>query len=296
MGGVVEIIAEIDRDGIWGNTSCRSIPALVAWRPAAHQRTRSRSPPAHRLAEFHGCAEGMRRPVVAGSGRCHRWKRAGQGLGRALCNAGLRCHGQPTAPAVKAQTTTRPERRPEISARSPTPTRKHLLADQTSPTMRRRVRAALSSHRDALINEWKRDRHPRGRRRSPSRRCPAPSGQRSCVWSRRAGTPRSPVGRTGSTTVLVHLNVAARAPRVAPGSGAHRLRESVSDVRCHLRGVDSNARAADRMRPGRPGRSAGGFAAPSSTATGPAWCPGCGAARQAARPSHRAGKTAARPS
>ncbi|HNM86015.1 MAG TPA: hypothetical protein PKI77_16005, partial [Mycobacterium sp.] len=30
-GRVVEIIADIDRDGIWGNTGCRSIPALVAW-------------------------------------------------------------------------------------------------------------------------------------------------------------------------------------------------------------------------------------------------------------------------
>jgi hypothetical protein len=29
-GRLVEIVAEIDHDGIWGNTGCRSIPALVA--------------------------------------------------------------------------------------------------------------------------------------------------------------------------------------------------------------------------------------------------------------------------
>ncbi|MET0456677.1 MAG: DUF222 domain-containing protein, partial [Mycobacterium sp.] len=29
---IVDIIAEIDRDGIWGATGCRSIAALVAWK------------------------------------------------------------------------------------------------------------------------------------------------------------------------------------------------------------------------------------------------------------------------
>ena len=31
-GRIVEIVAEIDRDGLWGNTGCRSVAALVAWK------------------------------------------------------------------------------------------------------------------------------------------------------------------------------------------------------------------------------------------------------------------------
>lgn len=31
-GRIVEIVAEIDRKNLWGNTGCRSLSALVAWK------------------------------------------------------------------------------------------------------------------------------------------------------------------------------------------------------------------------------------------------------------------------
>ena len=31
-GRIVEIVAEIDRDQLWGMTGARSLPALVAWK------------------------------------------------------------------------------------------------------------------------------------------------------------------------------------------------------------------------------------------------------------------------
>ena len=31
-GRIVEIVAEIDGDGLWGATGCRSVAALVAWK------------------------------------------------------------------------------------------------------------------------------------------------------------------------------------------------------------------------------------------------------------------------
>ena len=60
-GRIVEIVAEIDGDGLWGATGARSVPALVAWKmgcsPAnAHTITTI----AGRLAEFPRCAQGMR--------------------------------------------------------------------------------------------------------------------------------------------------------------------------------------------------------------------------------------------
>ena len=60
-GRIVEIVAEIDRDQLWGATGARSVPALVAWKtgcsPAnAHTITTI----AGRLKEFPRCAQGMR--------------------------------------------------------------------------------------------------------------------------------------------------------------------------------------------------------------------------------------------
>src|SRR5689334_23916010 len=44
-GRIVDIVAEIDGDGLWGSTGCRSISALVAWRTGVSRATRGPSPP-----------------------------------------------------------------------------------------------------------------------------------------------------------------------------------------------------------------------------------------------------------
>ena len=70
--------------------------------------------------------------------------------------------------------------------------------------------AALQSHREALIAEWKHD-HDTGSLRAVRRRCRTP-WTRSCVWSRPAGTPKPPRRPHGQhTTVVVHVDVEARA-------------------------------------------------------------------------------------
>src|SRR6476661_8200849 len=58
---IVEIVAEVDRDELWGATGARSVAALMAW------KTGSSSANAHtiatvagRLHEFPRCAAGMR--------------------------------------------------------------------------------------------------------------------------------------------------------------------------------------------------------------------------------------------
>jgi uncharacterized protein DUF222 len=60
-GQMVEIVAEIERDGLWGCTGARSVPALVAWKTGcspAHAQTITTI--ARRLQEFPRCAAGMR--------------------------------------------------------------------------------------------------------------------------------------------------------------------------------------------------------------------------------------------
>ena len=58
---IVEIVAEIDRDGLGGMTGARSIPALVAWKTGVSQRNaKTIAAIAHRLPEFPKCVAGMR--------------------------------------------------------------------------------------------------------------------------------------------------------------------------------------------------------------------------------------------
>src|SRR3954452_2534558 len=60
-GRIVEIVAEIDHDGLWGATGCRSVPALVAWKLGLSSGTaHTIATVAGRLAELPRCAAGMR--------------------------------------------------------------------------------------------------------------------------------------------------------------------------------------------------------------------------------------------
>ncbi len=60
-GRIVEIVAEIDRDELWGATGARSIPALVAWKlGVSSANAHAMATVAHRIAEFPRCAEGLR--------------------------------------------------------------------------------------------------------------------------------------------------------------------------------------------------------------------------------------------
>ena len=59
-GRIVEIVAEIDHDGIWGNTGARSVAAIVAWKlGTTSTNAKTISAVAQRLPEFPQCAQGM---------------------------------------------------------------------------------------------------------------------------------------------------------------------------------------------------------------------------------------------
>ncbi|MDA4103633.1 DUF222 domain-containing protein, partial [Mycolicibacterium monacense] len=60
-GRIVEIVAEIDRDGLWGATGARSIPALVAWKLGlSSKNAKTIAAIAHRLDEFPRCTRALR--------------------------------------------------------------------------------------------------------------------------------------------------------------------------------------------------------------------------------------------
>ena len=60
-GRIVEIVAELDRDELWGATGARSVAALVAWKTGSSSaNAHTIATVAHRLAAFPRCAQGMR--------------------------------------------------------------------------------------------------------------------------------------------------------------------------------------------------------------------------------------------
>ena len=60
-GRIVEIVAEVDRDELWGATGARSVAALVAWKMGSSSgNAHTIATVASRLEEFPRCAQGMR--------------------------------------------------------------------------------------------------------------------------------------------------------------------------------------------------------------------------------------------
>jgi len=60
-GRIVDIVAEIDRDGLWGATGARSVAALVAWKTGCSSaNAKSVAAVAHRAEEFPRCVDGLR--------------------------------------------------------------------------------------------------------------------------------------------------------------------------------------------------------------------------------------------
>ena len=57
----MEIVAEVDRDELWGATGARSVAALVAWKIGSSSgNAKTIATVAQRLAAFPRCAQGMR--------------------------------------------------------------------------------------------------------------------------------------------------------------------------------------------------------------------------------------------
>ena len=235
-GRIVEIVAEMDRDELCGATGARSVAALVAWKMGSSSgNAHTIATVAHRLEEFPRCAQGMREGrlsldqvgVIAG--------RAAEGsdehyaeLARVATVNQLRTAVK-LEPRPEPEPDPRPEPQPSITKTSDEQFTcwriklPHLEAAKFD--------AALASHRDALIAEWKLDHDDDGRGiRSARRRCRA-LARRSCGWWRPGGTPRRPAGPHGQhTTVVVHLDVKERARGAASGSAAHRRRTPIPDL------------------------------------------------------------------
>ncbi|UXA05182.1 HNH endonuclease [Mycobacterium sp. SMC-2] len=214
-GRIVEIVAEIDREQLWGGTGARSVPALVAWKtgcsPANAQTVAT---VAGRLGEFPRCAAGMREGrlsldqvgVIAG--------RAGAGSDEHYAQLAHVATVTQLRTAVKLEPRPDPDSRPQPqpSITKTTPGEGFSCYRITLPQPdAAKFDAALASHREALIAEWKHD-HDNGQGAS-DQRPPLPGTLEAFLRLVEAGWDAEATRRPHGlhTTVVVHLDVKQRA-------------------------------------------------------------------------------------
>lgn len=159
-GRIVEIVAEIDRDELAGATGARSVPALVAWKTGTSLgNAHTIAAIARRLAEFPRCAAGMREGRLSLDQVGVIAHRAADGSDEHYAElAGC-------ATVSQLRTAVNLEPRPEPDPR-PEPARSITKVSDDELTCWRiklghldaaKFDAALQSHLDALIAEWKHD-------------------------------------------------------------------------------------------------------------------------------------------
>lgn len=159
-GRIVELVGEIDRDGLWGNTGARSVAALVAWKTGSSTANANTiATIAHRRESFPRCTEGMRAGRLSLDQVGVIASRAADGSDEHYAELAAVATVSQLRTAVSLEPRPDPAPRPDLQA-SITKTSDEqfdfwrlTLPHAESATLE----AALQSHRDALIAEWKRD-------------------------------------------------------------------------------------------------------------------------------------------
>jgi Domain of unknown function (DUF222) len=209
-GRLAQIAAEIDRDGIWGSTGARSVPALVAWKLGISPHNAANLVTvARRLHEFPRLAE------ATVQGRLSLDQIGVIAAGAASGSDDHYAELAVVATVTQLRTAVKLEPKPEPGPRpEPEPERSFVRREGdrgttwkiTLPPAEAAVfDAAVQSHHDALIAQWKRDHGGDGdgdvddAGGDDVRVPPFPNrSMRSWVWCRPAGTPTWPTVHTGN--------------------------------------------------------------------------------------------------
>jgi Domain of unknown function (DUF222)/HNH endonuclease len=159
-GRIVEIVAEMDRDELCGSTGARSIQALVAWKTGVTPRNADTVVAvARRLDEFPRCVEGLREGRLSLDQVGVIAERAADGSDEHYAELSAVATVNQLRTAVKLEPRPEPDPRPE-------PQRlitKTVEDEYTTWRIRlprveaAKFKAALQSHHDAQIADWKRD-------------------------------------------------------------------------------------------------------------------------------------------
>jgi hypothetical protein len=215
-GRIVEVVAELDHDELWGATGARSVAALVAWKTGVSPNNAGTiAAVARRLEEFPRCAAGMR------EGRLSLDQVGIIAQGAAGGSDGHYAELAACATVSQLRTAVKLEPRPEPGPQpepgpGPEPPRSITkVVDDESTSWRitlphceaAKFDAALQSHLDAMVAEWKRDRALGGgvSQEAPSLPGTVDAFMRLVESGWDSEVARRPHGQ--NTTVVVHLDV-----------------------------------------------------------------------------------------
>jgi hypothetical protein len=211
-GRIVEIVAEMDRDELCGATGARSIEALVAWKLGTSSgNAKTIATVARRLQEFPRCVQGMREGRLSLDQVGVIAARAADGSDEHYAELARCATVNQLRTAVKLEPRPEPDPRPEPERSITKVTGEHSSCYRiTLPHLEAaKFDAALQSHHDGLINEWKNDNGDGGSDQRP----PLPNGTDAFMSLIEAGwdaeAARRPHGH--HTTVVVHVDVEQRA-------------------------------------------------------------------------------------
>ncbi|SPM36146.1 hypothetical protein MRAB57_3985, partial [Mycobacterium rhizamassiliense] len=238
-GRTVEIVAEIDREGLCGMTGARSVAALVGWKLGlSSANAHTITAVAGRLEEFPRCAQGMAEGRLSLDQVGVIAARAGEGSDEHYAELAQVATVNQLRTAVALEPRPEPDSRPQ-----PGPSITKTADDQFASWRIRlphpdaaKFEAALASHREALVTEWKQDR---GEGERASETAPPFPGTLEAFmrlvesgWDAEAA--RRPHGQ--HTTVVVHVDAAERAAALHLGpllSDAER-RYLTCDATCEV--------------------------------------------------------------
>ena len=214
-GRIVEIVAAMERDDLCGLSGARSVPALVAWKlGTSSANAHTICTVARRLAEFPRCVQGLREGRLSLDQVGVIAARAGQGSDEHYAQLAA------VATVHQLRTAVKLEPRPDPDP-TPPPQRSITTTCGAQSTSWRITLphdeaaifdAALHSHLDALIPEWKHDHDGEDTEATSEERPPMPDTADAFLRLIEAGwdteAARRPHGQR--TTVVVHVDVDTR--------------------------------------------------------------------------------------
>ncbi|WP_156737745.1 DUF222 domain-containing protein, partial [Mycobacterium sp. E735] len=160
-GRIVDLVAEIEREELCGMTGARSVPALVAWKLGLSSTTaHTIATVARRVEEFPRCAQGMREGRLSLDQVGVIAARAGGGSDAHYAELAqvATVHQLRTAISLEPRPDPGPRRELEPSLRKTSTEQGACYRISLPSADAATFDAALQSHRDALIAEWKHDR------------------------------------------------------------------------------------------------------------------------------------------
>ncbi len=213
-GRIVEIVAEVDRDGLWGATGARSVAALVAWKMGSSSANAATiATVARRLEAFPRCVADLQEGRLSLDQVGVIAARAADGSDAHYAQLARVATVNQLRTAVKLEPRPEPDPRPD-----PQPSITKTSDEQFTwwrvklpHAEAAKVEAALAAHRDALVTEWK-QAHGTGDRASQTAP-PMPGDVEAFMRLVEAGWDAEATRRPHSqhTTVVVHVDVEKRA-------------------------------------------------------------------------------------